>query len=66
MEGGSVMSNFVIVTGPVNEILKDHSVKLMVDRIEKAINHVFKHKYEIERKHDTLFITPKKEIKDEN
>jgi len=56
------MANFVIVIGPVDEILKDHSVKLMADRVEKAINYIYKHKYDIERKHDTLFITPKKEI----
>lgn len=58
--------SFVIVTGPFSEISKDHSVELMVDRVEKAISYVFKHKYDIERKHDTLFITPKKETKNEN
>lgn len=59
------MSNFVIVIGPVNEILPDHSVKLMADRVEQAIKYVFGHKYDIERKHDTLFIGLR-EMKDKN
>jgi len=60
------MSNFVIVIGPVNEILPDHSVKLMADRVEKAMNNIYKHTYDIERKHDTLFIGLKQEAKSEN
>ncbi len=54
------MSNFVVVVGPINEIV-DHTTYLVAERIEKGLNYIFVNQYTVERKGDTLFLTWKGE-----